>query len=352
MGTQRGIPAEFIPANNDIEEVFFSTDSKGNTNSDDKIDAMRNALNTDPEAFITVHRSLGGGNSPEEYVKRFPADKFDFGQLQDYLQVNYGHGDYRIRLYAHGKLVSNRLISIANTVKKDVVNNQTGETAGILATVLERMEANNARMMQMMQHMTQPQDESATLQKMLLYKQLFSTPSNGGGLSQITETLSVLKELGLQIGGAEKEDSGFTNLLEKMTPVIANVMTQPRTHAPQPNNQQPKQEPKNVNISQMQIVLGTLIKAASKNSNQMTYAEWLLDQIPEEIIRDRIMQEGALESLITYAPTVGQYRPWFDTLIEHLKAQFGLPSKVSDLYHDDIDDITGEDNLTGNINDV
>jgi hypothetical protein len=56
-----------------------------------------------------------------------------------------------------------------------------------------------------------------------------------------------------------------------------------------------------------------------------------------------------LADLVKIAPEVANHSAWFGELAEHIKAQLGLPSRVSDLYDDaESDSVAETDSETGN----
>jgi hypothetical protein len=336
--------AKFIPRD-EVQLVEFDTPiDQPHTDADDKADDLISALKDDKEAFANVMRQPFGGNSRMEFVDRIPADKYDYGQLMHYLATTYGGGDYRIMVYANGKLKANKLQTIAAKVKPDKGGvTAGGEAANILATVLQQIEANNARMMQMMQQMAAPANSRAEmLQEMLLYKQLFDKPS--GGLGELTQAITALKELGVPIGNTiehEKEE-GFGSLLEKMTPAIEALVTA--------NNRMPPVDPQKARQSQMNMLqkvalkakLEPFIKASIKKSAPEVYAEMLVDQMDEATLKQYIASPTAIDDLCKLDERIGVNREWFILLGEHVKAMLGMTSTVSDLYDDEESDITIE----------
>lgn len=338
----------FLPAVDDVEDVDldFGHTQTETTNADNKADALVSALREDSTAYVNVLRQTSGGNSPMQFVERIPADKFDHGQLLTYLGATYGGGEYRLMVYARGKLRANKLESIASKLTPEKIQHSpTGEAASILATVLDRIENSNRQMLEMLSRQTQAPDRSAMLQEMLLYKQLFDNGNkSSGGIGQIQEAIELVKSLGVSVGGVvEKEEEGFGALLEKMTPLISAAVTAPsqRPH-PQPQTQQVKPMFAEMKIK---MFIGQLISAAAKNSNPMTYAELIFDMADENLIKQYITNPQALEILAKKDPRIAQYKPWFDDLVEHVKAQLGLPSRFADLYQDGDDVINGGNEL-------
>lgn len=328
-----------------VIEFFDPTDGAGSTEASDKAEALAEALRESEDSFITIHRTLGTGNAPEEFVTRLPADKFDIGQIQSYLVDNYGGGDYRVRLYVRKKLRGNKLISIANPIDKHATT-PTGDAANILSVVLQRMEAQNKQMMSIISTMN-PANAGGSrmefLQEMMIMKQLFDNGSKSSGVNDLLNAVDALKTLGLNVGGQqpEKEEDGFMQLLEKMTPVIEAAVSQPR----------PDDKAKNMNIMQSAILKSRIepfIRAAAKNSDPAIYADMLCDQLDEATIKQHLTAVGAMDKLMQLDKRLPPLRPWFDQLAEHVKAILGMPSAVSDLYNENENDIQGaiDDNDT------
>jgi hypothetical protein len=337
--------AKFMPRD-DVQLIEFDSPvDQPHTDADDKADDLISALKDDKEAFVNVMRQPFGGNSRMEFVERIPADKYDYGQLMHYLGTTYGGGDYRLMVYASGKLKGNKLQTIAAKVKQDKQGvSPGGEAANILATVLQQIEANNERMMRMMSQMTAPSSSRADmLQEMLLYKQLFDRPSSGG-LGELTQAIAALKELGVPIGNTiehEKEE-GFGELLAKMTPAIEAIATA--------NNRMPPIDPQKARQSQMNMIqkvalkakLEPFIKASIKKSAPDVYAEMLVDQMDEATLKQYIASPTAIDDLCKLDARIVANREWFVLLGEHVKAMLGMASTVSDLYDDEDSDITTE----------
>lgn len=343
--------AQFLPA--DVTDVHFEIPEPHEaTEAQKRADALREALSEDSDAFITIFRHpTGAGTTGGEFVDRLPADKYDHGELLIYLKTNYGAGDYRVRLYAKGKLKANTLISIARgtglTTDKTPAS-VGGEVAQVLAQILAPIREQQAQMLDFMRQSTGGNSRREMLEEMMLYKNLFSTP-NSGGLGQLKEALSLLEMVGIKPGNTiegETEDEGestFSTLIKALAPVALEA-TRQRPHA-QPHAQpqaQPQPEKEKMNVALM-VGISTLISAAKKKSNPANYVDMILDSIGEDKILPIVSSVDTFKQFIsTNAPQAVQYGAWFLDLREHLAASLGLPSKYAHLYADSESDITGE----------
>lgn len=318
--------------------------SREKTDAEKMTDDLANALRDDTSGFVTIHKEDNGRSM---HVERIPSDKYDVGQLLDYLQINYGGGDYRIRVYSGGKITANKLISIA--VKKVTQEGKSLAGHGELASILEVITQQNNRVIEALsfQEKKDPMEEMTKMfQMMTMMREAMGIQNQQpiNPLSQLKDTLGILESVGVTINGqAEKEDEGFGGLLEKMAPLVTAAVSQPQQRPM--NNPQPRPEKReNPMFGNIMIKAGlqTLLKAAKKGSDPAMYAEMIVDQFPEEKIREFITGEKAAEKLLAFCPPIKEHTKWFDELAEHVKALLGLDSRFSDLYSDD-DDVINAD---------
>lgn len=340
-------PAQFIQAEAEDAEFFevMTTGPNGQATAQQKaFEDLISELGENPDdAAIHIYRQNTSGKTTMTLLEVFPVDQFDFVSLWSHVREKYGAGHYRIHVRKSGKLVANKLIEIEQPKVTDKPGvTPIGEASSILATVLERQEKMHQQMLALIQQSQQPQhSRQEMLQEMLMFKQLFDNGGNGGGnaIAQLRDTLTVLGELGINIGGAsEEKETGFGDLLEKMTPLLGAAMTQPQ----QP---QQKRDPMFAQKMMLKNGIGQLMRAAAKNSPREVYADLVLDQLPENVVKEFITAPDAFEKLIKLEPRAAQFRPWFMDLAEHVKAALGMPSQYADLYGDDDDAINAGNDI-------
>lgn len=347
--------AQFLPGNTDVQIIDYDTDiePEQKTDAENKIDAIASALKEDSTAYLNVHRRITQ-NSPEEFVANFDADKYDFGQLLSYLQENYGGGDYRVRLYAKGRIKANKLLQIAHKVKPSNAPqiNPTGDAAQILNVVLQEMRNSQERMFATLQQKTE--SRSDLLKDMVMFKEIM-------GGSQTTQNpveslKSMIELMGLMngvMGVAEPKEKGFIDVLEKALPAFLAAPRLPRAQNAQPVRQYkpnpveplktPELSPEEQELKQM---LGVLVKGAARGGDPYTYSSMLVDQFDIALLRQIAETPQIVDMLASVDARVGEHAPWFLLLIEHVKAQLGMESDVSSEY-DELTDENGEGNNTG-----
>lgn len=328
------------------------------TDADEKTDAILDALKEDNAAYLNVTRQTMGGNAPQQFVGRFPADKFDFGQLQAHLQQNFGGGDYRVMLYAKGRVRANKLLSIADAIVKRPESGVAGEVGVLLNQVMQQMERMNQQIVTILQDKnTGAQSRTEMLQELMVMKQLFGGGEKSNGLGQLTEAIEVMKTLGVNIGGQSEDSGGFGGLLNLAAPLLQKAMEAPTQPVYQPNPapvlqrqprpintpQHPPIDPRKKEMNLMiRMGINQLVAAAKRNGDHHEYATMILDNIPEETAMGFFRDPTGMAKLIEIQPEVANHLIWFETVGEHVKAILGLPCKpeIAEMYLDD--ELTGE----------
>jgi len=326
------------------------------TDQEKKSESLFDALRDEPNSYINVLRQPHGGKQAMEFVTRVDADKFDWGGLMAFLQQSYGGGEYRVMAYANGKLKGNKLITIANPVSNTALATPQDSVTQSLINQLREMQ--NQIVSLANEKNTGGNSRKEMLEEMMLFKQLFDTGAkSSGGVRELLDTISGLRELGLNIGGVETEDSGWGNIAEKMLPLLGAVLTpqaapviqaQPNP-APRPQSQ-PQQKPPQPNTGKNQMLmflkmgLAQLVNAAAKNSDPYDYATLVMDNVPQEALKEFFTQPD-MTKLEALDSRVSTYKEWFALLGEHIKYRLGMPSTVAGEYDEELTEEEDEDNL-------
>lgn len=320
---------QFLPA--DVIDVEFDEPEEEKTDADKKVDALADALKDDPNSFINVSRQLLGGNSPMEFVARYPADKYDFGELLALMQEKYGPGDYRFMLYAKGKLRANKLFTVA-APKKDYGERQHFEQHNPSTDNMRVLADMMRQQTQMIAELVQGgNSRKEFFEELALMKTLFNSEPKGDALKDLESSLTVLERLGIQVGG-EKEP-GFGDLLEKMTPVIETALKNPTPQA----NPQPRQSAAMFNNMIIKQGLKHLLTAATRGANPAVYAEVIIDRFPPQKIAEFFSADNAIDKVYELEPKLKPHDEWVKLVIEHVKAIMGMESSVSEEYDDAVD---------------
>lgn len=352
------MPKAQLITQDDAEDVFFDTETRNGTKTkhEQKLEDILAGLNSATEnAYIALYRQNGSGRESLTFLKKFPADKFEgMEDILEYLSTQHGGGDYRIHVRINGRLAANNLVSVEEPKKVEPETHRGADPA--INALLAQMEKQNQMIAGLYQQMAEKQkpdgdSEERFLQKMMMYKQLFAGESRAaGGLGQIHETISFLKDIGVSVGGIQEEkEEGFGDILKNALPLLTTAMQQ----QPQPRPVQPTVNPamqqQNALKLQIKMAVDTAVRMAGKGMDPQTFAEMADAQLGENSIK-LVSDPNIHAILLAYNPDVAAHRPWFDDVIEHIKAMNGLPSRFSSEY-DDGETIDGAD-LTGGADNV
>lgn len=335
------------------DDVVFETDVGNNpkTKHEQKLEEILSGLNTATEnAYIALYRQNGSGKESLTFLHKFPADKFEgVEDILEFLAKKHGGGDYRIHVRIGGRLAANNLVSV-EAPKNDDPELPRGADPAINA-LLAQMEKQNqmiACLYQQMAEQRKPDDtsEEKFLQKMLMYKQLFGGDNrNAGGIGQIHEAIGFLKEIGVPVGGIQEEkEEGFSDILKNALPLLTTAIQQQSQRPVQPTVN-PAMQQQNALKLQIKMAVDTAVRMAGRGMDPQTFAEMADAQLGENSIK-LVSDPNIHTILLAYNPNVAAHRPWFDDVIEHIKAMNGLPSRFSSEY-DDGETIDGAELTSG-----
>lgn len=333
-------------------------------------------------ATLTINKISSGRNSSEIFCGKFPVDKYDYFDLLSLIQSNWGEGDYRIYCTVKGKkgVLQNTLVSVAPPPNAGLQQQSNPATSGdqILQTVIKMMQENNERLIEAMTPKQNDGEDATTkvLNQMLLFKQVM------GGDDKKTSTLSTVKEMvevmalmkGLSGESASAEPSALMSALTAFAPVAAAAVgamanRQPQ-QVPQYRHNPPPVQPRQETVVNEPIINETIINPEPEVKNKMDahaaainglitmldtlganavdpalIAEKITVDIDDEqldALGEWLSSDTCFKDLVTLNPRVANYPEWFADLIEHIKAQIGIVSKVDHLY--DLDNTDQPDN--------
>lgn len=343
--------AQYLPSEEaetgDFEE--YQVSNAPITSADLATDSLVSALNdVSGSATVSIHRQNGSGKEALTFLDSFAPDKYSPDDLLLHIKNCYGTGDYRIHVRDNGKLKANKHVSIEAPQKVSRETHGNSDNGELLA-IIQRQQAQIVDALRGNQN--QGNSKREFLEEMMMYKQLFSNdgqPQKSQGFNDILQTVNGLKELGINVGGIQTEkEEGFTDILDKMSPMLtaliqngSNQQAQPQPQY-KPNPIQPEQQKaKDMNLA-LKMGLAMLLKAARNNADTAFYADLVMDQLPTDKIQI-LFSPDALEQLEKMEPKIKEFKAWFADVLEHIKGMNGLDSKYSNLYENENTDLTGE----------
>lgn len=313
------------------------------------------------DATISVSEK-GEGRKAGAWLFSYGADEKDPEEILQILRDEYGGGDFRIAIRSKGKYVFNRAVSVRAPKSADFLKVNRPDNSGtenLLSKMLDRLDNSKKGddtnlfllMMQQQQESTkllveamkssqaQP-DKSST--KELLEMMVMLKGINGDDNKKDSGSELEMFMRGLEMGrdlGESTTDSPLAQVAKTLGQMVTQAQIAPPP-APVPRNPQPRPqlpasahetkqalENSGIDLSQYpedeqmmmldllpyQALLQPLMVAAQKNADPVTYADWALDQLPENLIEKYLVSDKGYNALMGKLPAQMQpFRAWFD----------------------------------------
>lgn len=360
------VSAQFIPANpGDVTEVEFLNENEGNTANARATDEWASFLDgSEVGALVYVYRQNGDGRSPLEYVDSFPVDEFEPASLLKNLRDKYGGGLYRVQIRHKGRVLSNKLISVAGLIKPELPGQKGADP--VTMALIERMDKLSERLntghdpMQQMQQML-------TMMTMMRSAMGLDKPTNG--IKDIIEMMGAVRELRETIEPEPASEPSMLGMLGQALPALITAATQRAPaqplkptpdfksaqiqRAPKPNpspvivpnkpeivpNEDVPEMLKNLEPAQIEQIKGYLNQAcfaASFGADPEKIAVKILEaEVDVEMLNVIIDTPDLVLQAAKIVPDVAKHAQWFIDLQEWLKGHLGLESKFSDQFEDE-----------------
>lgn len=346
-GNQAVPLASLMPGGNVIEhepQSEFDPGTVGEDLSDDlALSAVLSQLGEDnSEAKVFVYK-IDSKTQKEAFAYETTPTEFAIGGLTD-LGMRFGGGDYRIRVYNEGRILTHKRISILPPA--NVQANPVPQTGLQLEGLQSLMQQNQAAMMQgfqmiaetIVKSIPQPPPQQSRMDfiaEMTAMQNLF-----GGGNKQSGPDFNVLVETfqkGLEMGTQKGEASAMDVLMEgfkTLAPTIIEATKQPLMqsaampvpHAPQmaaipapvspvaPSNNPEGDEMKFAQEMMLKQSIKFLSAQGLKQADPETYAHMALDQLTDEQAATFLTRPDWLDFLANHDPQIktnAQLAAWF-----------------------------------------
>lgn len=256
--------------------------------------------------------------------------------IMERLRDEYDGGKFFIQIYRNKKRYKRMTVTV-EAPKKNAPAVIKNEMADILKAIGDQQERQFAMLketlLQIGGKQTAPVDPMTMMSSMLgamLQMKNFVSPAEQNSVSP-DKMIEVLIK-GMELGRDSSNGGNETNILDvvketvKALPALATftqVPEKPRPVQP-PLNKNPKQisnEPK-PEVNKMQKIiahnLNMLVEKAEKDSDPILYAEFILDNVPEEMIKQYILRDDLIEEMSKINPKVLDHRKWFTELRDHI----------------------------------
>jgi len=293
-------------------------------------------------AYVNVYRLVQG--KPDAYLIRLAPEDFSIESIKQ----QYGGGVYRIRAYRRNELRQSRIfrndiINIADA-PKEPEKPLAPPPPDVLPALIAALQDGFARLGAIIVEARPRESEEQMLNKMLVYKQLFSSAPTGPTSPPMTEMLGAVKEV-LALSNTMREYSGngegggpdgMSVLMKAMDtfgkPLVEGVMAAQQAQAqaqaqampPAPGPVLPAPAPQAQHSVQkseadmmktvVRMYLGELVNAAAGKGDVNLYADVILDRVPDATLDELVMPADWFERMVRIQPAVAQHREWFTQL--------------------------------------
>lgn len=349
---------------------------------DDQINSILAEVGTDKND-VTFHfqvwRVVKDQAEMAYLFKGTPADL----PIMDRLRDEFDGGKFFIQIYKNKKRFRRLTVSVEAPKKQPIaqlVRNDMAEMVRVLADQQEKQFAMlRDTMIQLTGKPSTPQPSQMEMMTgmmtlMMSMKQFVSAPPQDTfGPEKMMDLLIKGMEIGRESGGGGEGStlmdiardlikspllvtlSQAANQPQNQTPAQnRQQLPTPQANATLPNNplplkkpeseviteqSQPKAEGKKMNLTEsvMKHYLNMLVQKAEKDSDPILYAEFILDNVPLEMVQENIAREDLIEYAASFDPRVKRHEKWFTELRDHI---------VNVLTEEDTEEEDGEEPLS------
>lgn len=282
--------------------------------------------------------------------------------IMDRLRDEYGSGLYRTRIYKNKKLYRTLgyEIEASRTARMNYLSqapeNKTSEITLLINALQSQQTAQLNQLKELMMQFAgrqaspiNPMEMMSSMMNAMIQMKTFMTPATNTapvmGVEKYMEMFLKGIEISKDIGGG----GGETNLLDVVRDLVKSdwiskaIDATAAQSAPQPPpaphtlpapggiKQSPVSQPP-VNktpgdetvLKSMMIrnYVGQLVERAERDSDPELYAAFILDNVPEELIKEYIVREDLIAELSKINPKVSEHVDWFMELREAINSMF------------------------------
>lgn len=163
-----------------------------------------------------------------------------------------------------------------------------------------------------------------------------TTPINGDPMTYYLKGMEFAEKMLEKFGGGGGDSGGFGSIVRDIIPQLPGII-EAGTRAAQLPKQTPNTQPPALPNTQaspspntqddaltvrMKSIMNELVESAKVRNDVELNAEWLLSKIPPHLMEQLLAQPDLLATLRGFDPEVGNYLPWFFSLIEVVRREF------------------------------
>lgn len=269
--------------------------------------------------------------------------------VMDRIRDHYGDGTYQASVFKNGSLYRKFQFDVERPKfpVQPVKETGTSEISTVLAAIAEQNERQFQQLKELMLTRQAPVSGAdpvsmmtAMLGAMVQMKNLVAPAQQSGGMGSMELFIKGI-EVAKELNSGDRE----TNLLDVLnniikSPIVEHAMASygalpaPTAVNAAVQKLQPPAQPKTapsaptntgaetVKVPDMVIkqYINMLVQRAERGSDPELYADFVLDNAPENVIREHLANETIIEDLSKLDPRVAQHKEWFTSLRDSLLA--------------------------------
>lgn len=333
--------ADFVDIEGDAEDVTAITDS-----NERELRDVLSSLGADPddqEVYINIKKQVPGYKKPWEC---FVINPSELPGLTDRLRKEYGSGFYIANVVKNGKLFKKIELPVLAPSKQEFATAPASDLAGVVKALQENSKEQFAQMRQLFLEATGRQATptnpiemmTAMMGAMSAMKEFITPPQQGNNMDMFFKAAEFVRDLKGDSGG----DSNFIDVIRDFvkSPIAGELVDQvksaramqpiavpsaPQSHAaPAMQHQQPPIGGQPPSMQQQMIIayINRLVAKAKAGGSPDLQADNILEDFPEDLIRQHLLGSDTIDRLAQINPEVNQYREWFAQLQHSLQEAF------------------------------
>ena len=260
--------------------------------------------------------------------------------VMDRVKEEYGGGKYEASVFKNGKLYRKFNFNIATPRQNFVMpKSPTTDITQLIAIMNAQEEKRFAQLKELLVNRVpatptiDPMQMMGSMVAMMVQmKNLMPAPvvhDNNNQIEFLLKGLEIARDFG---GSGSNGGGGESTMMDVVrdlikSPLLGSAISavatqaQPIVNKPVENNlrlDSPKQNISNQDNTGGQKVnpfissyLNMLVKKAAQDADTGLYAEYILDNMPENLVREYIVRDDLLDFLATINPDAKNYHPWF-----------------------------------------
>lgn len=276
-----------------------------------------------------VYKESGRDARQCAFMFAFDASDYTFTDLREKVALEYGGGDYRLRVTSGNRLKYNRPFSI---LAKPGALPASGVApgAGIELLISAMVDGQNKILSAITNQKTPEERQRETLEMMKLYREAMGTQIQKPTdiIDEITKIKTVAEMF--QGGTDTNQNDIILELVKSLSPAVIaatkqknmSALRQVQGQKPAKNNidDEENEETDVIMFQKVELMslLSVLLGAAKRNSDPNLYVDLISDTYDDDSIIMLLGRDDWFQTICQYAPTIIAHENWFEEMRERL----------------------------------